>query len=114
MGDYEQLVVWRKAHELTTEVYRLTKEFPKKEDYVLTSQLRRAAISVSANIVEGNERNSKKDKKHFVDIARGSLAETDYMILLAKDLGYIDDAANARFLVRQIGKLLWSLRETLY
>lgn len=113
MGDYENLVVWRRAHELVLEVYALSSAFPKNENYALTSQVRRAAVSITANIVEGNERATNKDKRHFVDMARGSLAETDYLIYLAKDLGYIDNRDTVTDLVRQTGRLLWSYRQSL-
>ena len=73
MRDYTKILAWQKADDLTVAVYELTRRFPKDELYALTSQLRRAAYSVPANIVEGSSRESKKDYLHFLHIARGSL-----------------------------------------
>lgn len=86
---FRQLTVWQKAYELTLEVYRLTKAFPKQEIYGLTSQLQRAAVSISANIAEGYERNHRKEYLQFLFIAKGSLGEVETYLLLAKDLGYL-------------------------
>lgn len=86
---FEKLEVWRKAHELTLDVYKLTDQFPTKENYRIISQLCRAVSSVCANIVEGNARGSFKDYLRFLYIARGSLDETRYFLILSKDLGYI-------------------------
>lgn len=111
---YRKLLVWEKAHELALEVYRNTQTFPKEEMYALTSQLRRAATSIPANIVEGNTRKSDKDKKRFIEIARGSLAETEYFIELARDLNYFDkQEGEIDSLIRQTGKLLWKFQESL-
>ena len=87
--NFEKLAVWKKAHELVIEVYRLTKNFPSEEKYSLTDQVRRSAASVPTNIVEGNERQGKKEYLQFLYIAKGSLIETRYHLLLAKDLGYL-------------------------
>ena len=92
MRDYTKILAWQKADDLTVAVYEATKSFPKDEAYALTSQLRRAAYSVPANIVEGASRNSKKDYLHFLYIARGSLNETRYFLHLAHRLGYWADA----------------------
>lgn len=86
---FRQLVVWEKAKILTLEIYKITKKFPKEEKFGLTSQLRRAASSVMANIVEGNERRSKKDCCRFLNIAKGSLAEVDCYVDLALELKYL-------------------------
>ncbi len=86
---YHGLVVWQEAHRLVLETYRLTDAFPKHEIFGLTSQLRRAAASVPTNIVEGYAKSSKKEKVHFLDIARGSLAETAYLLELSRDLKYL-------------------------
>jgi four helix bundle protein len=80
------------ADELVIEVYKGTKLFPKEEIYGLTSQMRRAAVSVAANIVEGSSRKHKRDYLHFLYIARGSLAEVDYLISLSCKLGYLNKA----------------------
>ena len=89
MRDYNKIIAWQKADDLTVAVYTATRCFPKEELYALTSQLRRAAYSVPANIAEGASRNSQKDYLHFLFIARGSLAETGYFIHLAHRLGYL-------------------------
>lgn len=86
MADFKQLTVWRKAHELTIKVYRITAQFPKEELYVLISQMRRAAISVASNIAEGDSRYHKADKiKFFVD-ARSSISELKTQLLIATEL----------------------------
>jgi four helix bundle protein len=87
---FRQLNVWQKAYELTLEVYRVTKTFPKTEVYGLSSQLQRAAVSVPANIAEGYERNHRKEYLQFLFIAKGSLGEVETYLLLAADLGYLD------------------------
>ncbi|GAA5495041.1 four helix bundle protein [Rubritalea squalenifaciens DSM 18772] len=87
---YRDLKVWERAHAFVLEVYALTKFFPEDEKYGLTSQLRRAAISVPSNIAEGFSRWNNEDKLRFYNIAEASLAEADYQLLLAKDLKYAD------------------------
>ena len=82
------LIVWRKAHEFVLEVYKMTKLFPKEELYGLTSQFRRAAVSIPANIAEGFRKRGKLDKVRFLNIAEGSLEECNYYLILAQDLGY--------------------------
>jgi four helix bundle protein len=88
---FRQLGVWQKAYEMTVEVYRLAKKFPKSETYGLTSQIQRAAVSVPANIAEGYDRNHKKEYLQFLFIARGSLGELETLLTLAKDLGYLSE-----------------------
>lgn len=88
---FTDLLVWQKAHNLTLLVYQLTKIFPKDEVFALTSQFRRSAISVSANIAEGFKKMGKKDKLRFFNIAQGSLEESKYYSILSKDLDYIKD-----------------------
>lgn len=89
--DYSKIEAWRLADDLTVAIYASNRSFPKEELYGMTSQLQRAASSVPANIVEGSARESKKDYLHFLHIARGSLAETQYFINLAHRLGYLSD-----------------------
>ena len=89
MRDYTKIEAWKLADDLTVAVYSSTKAFPKEEMYGLTSQLRRAAYSVPANVVEGASRESKRDYLHFLYIARGSLSETQYFIHLARRLEYL-------------------------
>lgn len=89
MGDFRNLRVWQRSHQLTLEVYGETRAFPKEERYRLTNQLRRAAASVPANIAEGCGRNGDAELARFLTIARGSASELDYLLLLAYDLGYL-------------------------
>lgn len=88
--EVEKLIVWQKAHQLTLDIYKLTAAFPKHELYGLVSQMQRAATSVPCNISEGKARNSTNDYLRFLTIARGSLEELRYQLLLSKDLSYID------------------------
>jgi four helix bundle protein len=87
---FEDLIVWQKAHSLVLDIYSITKDFPKEEMYALTNQLRRAAISIPANIAEGFGRSSKMEKIRFYNIAQGSLFEVKYFLILSKDLQYYD------------------------
>lgn len=84
--DYRKIIAWQRAHELVLEAYKATRPFPPEERYGLTSQLRRAACSVPANIVEGSSRSSKREYLRFLQIAWGSLKEVEYFLLLARDL----------------------------
>jgi len=85
---FQDLIVWQKAHRFVLDVYRLTAGFPQHELYGLTSQFRRAAVSIPANIAEGFRKRSPQDKARFLNIAEGSLEECRYYLLLAADLGY--------------------------
>jgi four helix bundle protein len=96
MRDYTKIDAWRLADDLTVAIYERTRTFPKEELYGLTSQLRRAAYSVPANVAEGSLRESKKDYLHFLYIARGSLAEARYFIHLAERLEFLTSAEVAR------------------
>ena len=87
---WRELKVWEKSHELVLEVYKLTSKFPKAKIYGITSQLRRSASSIPANIVEGQSRNSTKEYLQFLYNARGSLEETRYFLFLSKDLEYTE------------------------
>jgi four helix bundle protein len=89
MQNYKELKVWEKAHYFTLQVYETTKNFPKEEVYSLTNQIRRAASSIPANIAEGCGKNSANDLANFLNIALGSSNETEYFLLLSKDLGYL-------------------------
>lgn len=91
MRDYTKIEAWKLADDLTVAIYQATQSFPREEMYGLTSQLRRAACSVPANIVEGSSRESQKDYLHFLYIARGSLSESQYFIHLSRRLEYISD-----------------------
>jgi len=92
MKDFKELKVWAKAHELTVAIYSLTRTFPKDEIYGLTSQVRRSAASIGTNIAEGCGRRSDGEFCRFLQIARGSASETEYHLLLAKDLRFISES----------------------
>ena len=89
---WKDLNVWKKSHELVLEIYKLTSSFPKTEIYGVTSQIRRSASSIPANIVEGQSRNSTKEYLQFLYNARGSLEETRYFLFLSNDLNYIKES----------------------
>ena len=89
---FKDLECWQKAHEFVLAVYRVTKQFPEDERYGLTSQFRRAAVSIAANICEGYKKLSKADKLRFMNIAQGSLEECRYYIILSHDVGYYPQA----------------------
>jgi four helix bundle protein len=90
MQNYKDLKVWERSHQFTLDVYRLTVNFPQEERYGLTSQLKRAASSIPANIAEGCGKNSQQELAHFLNISLGSANESEYFLLLAKDLEYIN------------------------
>lgn len=92
LDSYRDLRIWREAHALTLMVYRASDGFPDRERFGVTGQLRRAAASVPANIAEGMGRRGTKELVNFLSIARGSLLETTYFVVLASDLGYLDSA----------------------
>ena len=102
---FEDLIVWQKAHQLVLAVYRLSRTFPKSEIYGLTSQFRRAAVSVAANIAEGFRKRGKADKLRFFNIAQGSLEESRYYLILTHDLEY-GDLSELRPLLEEVSKLL--------
>ncbi|AHM57301.1 hypothetical protein EAL2_c20200 [Peptoclostridium acidaminophilum DSM 3953] len=104
----DNLLVWKKAHELTLKIYEATKDFPRDELFGLTSQMRRASTSIPCNIVEGKARGSSKEFKRFLLIARGSLEELKYQIMLSKDLNYIDEEKHdvLQEKAKEVGRLL--------
>lgn len=89
MQRFTDIRVWRQAHKLTLQVYRLTRTFPKEEMYGVTSQLRRACASIGANIAEGSKKRTNKDYAKFLNTAEGSLAEAEYFLILSRDLEYM-------------------------
>lgn len=91
MDNYRELTVWQESYKLVIIIYKLTSAFPKEELYCLVSQIRRAVISISANIAEGFNRRTSKEYLQFLYIARGSLQEFDFLLLLSKDLKYISE-----------------------
>jgi len=104
---FQDLVVWQKAHAFVLNVYRETRDFPKEELYGLTSQFRRAAVSIAANIAEGFKKRGKQDKVRFLNIAQGSLEESRYYLILSSDLGY-GETAQLKIQIEEISKLLES------
>ncbi len=109
---YRDLRAWQQAMGLVTEIYKVTRTFPKHEIYGLVSQIRRAAVSIPSNLAEGHGRNSKNEFRQFIGQARGSLSEVETQIEIARNLGYIE-AAIADALMAQagaIGKMLTGLR----
>ncbi|MBU2491022.1 MAG: four helix bundle protein [Bacteroidetes bacterium] len=102
---FSELIVWQKAQQLTLNIYKMTEDFPKKEIYGLTSQMRRSAVSIPANIAEGYRKRGKLDKARFFNISQGSLEELKYYLILAKDLDYIEENL-LEDLTTEVGKLL--------
>jgi four helix bundle protein len=110
-GTYEDLLAWQKAMDLVIAVYRATRAFPKEELYGLTSQLRRAAVSIPSNIAEGKGRFSDKELLQFLSTSRGSVYEVQTQLALAYRLGYINDSDNGRLAEQaaSVGQLLNAL-----
>ena len=102
---FEELVVWKKAHQFVLAAYQLTRSFPKEETYGLTSQFRRAAISIPANVAEGFRKRGAADKLRFLNIAQGSAEECRYYLILAKDLKY-GDQSELLVLLDEVTRLL--------
>src|SRR5580692_2999015 len=105
---YRDLVVWKKSMALVLEVYRCTQPFPKTETYGLTSQLRRAAVSIPSNIAEGHGRRSTGEFKQFLGHARGSLAEVETQVLIAQDLCYLNLEQSEKLLrsAAEVGRII--------
>ncbi|MES1197419.1 MAG: four helix bundle protein [Pseudomonadota bacterium] len=116
-ASYRELEVWAFAMDTAAQVYSATELMPKKEEYRLTAQLIRAAISVPANIAEGHARGTRKDYAHFISIARGSAAELETLILLAAKVGYMPNAVadplmeNVERVARMLNRLHARLKE---
>ena len=106
--NFKQLIVWQKAHSLVLEVYKTTKRFPREEIYALTSQMKRAAISVPANIAEGYKKKTASAKLNYLNISEGSLEEIKYNFILALDLQYISETDCNRLTdkAEEVGRLL--------
>ena len=105
--NFQDLIVWQKAHQFVLGVYRLSKNFPREEVYGLTSQFRRSAISIPANIAEGFKKTGRPDKARFMNVAQGSLEECRYYLLLINDLGY-GEITELRGQLEEVSKLLGS------
>ncbi|MFA6603274.1 MAG: four helix bundle protein [Patescibacteria group bacterium] len=100
---HRNLRVWKEARALSLSIYRVTSSFPMTERFGLTQQIRRSTTSVGANIAEGYGRSGKKEFKNFLSIARGSAKETEYFLLLAKDLGFLSETEAAGLICRYEG-----------
>ena len=112
---YRDLKVWDKAVELAVQVYSFTSHFPKQEVYGLSSQMRRASVSIASNIAEGSARGTRKDFRHFVKLAKGSNAELQTQLLIARRLGFRDDVScdGLETLSTEIGMMLTGLNQYL-
>ena len=112
MQRFTDLKVWQRSHALALRVYKLSKELPAEEKYGLVSQLRRAAVSVPTNIAEGSKREGNQEFARFLNIAEGSLVETEYLIMLCRDLEFLTSAAAAPLLaeIKEVATMLHYLR----
>lgn len=113
MKTYRDLIVWQKAYEFTISLYEVTRKFPKEEQYGLTSQMRRATVSVTSNIAEGFGRGSAREKDQFYAIAHGSLYEVESQLFVALGVGYIKKDDHARLLsqLEEVSRMLQGLRK---
>ena len=110
---FQDLIVWQKAHQFVLITYRHTKDFPSEEKYGLVAQMRRAAVSIPANIAEGFVKRGRTDKVRLYNIAQGSLEESKYYLVLAKDLGYLKDVSALMSLANETGRLLNGLSNSI-
>ncbi len=108
---FKDLLVWQKAKEFSVSIYKITADFPRSELYGLTSQIRRAAVSIASNIAEGFKRRSKREKVQFYQIALASLAETESHLEIAKSLNFINEKNHEELLgyISQINRMLEKL-----
>jgi len=106
---FEDLTVWQKSHELALKVYRMSARFPREEQFGLISQMRRAAVSVPANIAEGFKKRGGRDKAKFYNISQGSLEELRYYLILSRDLGYATDTNDIDASLDEVGRMLHGL-----
>ncbi len=115
MEDFKDLVVWQKSHHLALQVHQRTRSFPREELFGLTSQMRRAATSIPANLAEDCGRRSDGELLRFVQIARGSANELEYHLLLARDLGLLkaDEFGDLDLKIQEVRRMLASLSQTL-
>src|SRR5690554_1695312 len=115
--NFEDLKIWQEAHALAKEIHHLVIKYPSEEKYEIVPQLRRASVSVPANIAEGCEREHTKELMHFLNIAKGSLGETRYYVILSFELGYITEDEfrmlndKCKVLLRMIGSLINKLKQ---
>lgn len=114
-NSYRGLIAWQRALDLSVDVYTLTRDFPREEIYGLTSQMRRAAVSIPSNIAEGYGRNSRREYRQFLGIAYGSVLELQTQLAIAKRLEFGKAIAleKARDMSEQVGKLIWAIQKKL-
>jgi four helix bundle protein len=112
MQRFTELKVWQRAHALVLEIYRISAGFPQDERFGVISQLRRAAASIPTNIAEGSRRQGQQEYSRVLNIAQGSAAETEYLLILSRDLGYISPAAFERIVadLDEVARMLHGLR----
>ncbi len=112
MQRFTELNVWQRSHALVLNIYRITARFPGEERFGLTAQLRRAALSVPTNIAEGSKRQGNQEYARFLNIAEGSLAETEYLLIVSRDLAYVNDTLSKQLLgeIAAIARMLHALR----
>lgn len=112
MQRFTELTVWQRSHSFVLEVYRLTLAFPPEEKFGITSQLRRSALSIPTNIAEGSKRVGRVDYARFLNIAEGSAAETQYLLTVSRDLGYLSQQAHdhSQQHLAEVAKMLHGLR----
>lgn len=112
MQRFTELKVWQRAHALVLEIYRVSAGFPQDERFGVTSQLRRAATSIPTNIAEGSRRQGQQEYSRFLNIAQGSAAEAEYLLILSRDLGYVSPAAFDRLVadLDEVARMLHGLR----
>ncbi len=110
--DYRDLLVWQRAIDFIAEIYRISAQFPRDERFGLTAQMRRASVSVAANIAEGSGRQTSRDFMNFLSYSRGSLKESESMVFVSQRLGFVrpEDCAEALRLADEIGRMLIGLR----
>jgi four helix bundle protein len=106
---YKNLIVWQKAIALVAEIYRATQLFPREEQYGLTSQIRRSAVSIPSNVAEGQARLSPNEFRRFLGIARGSLAELETQLIIAENLGYLKETGPLLDQLAEVGRMLSGL-----
>ena len=115
MQDFTKLKVWQKAHTFTINLYKISSTFPSEEKFGLTNQIRRASVSIESNLAEGAGRTSNKDFSRFLGIAQGSAFEVKCQILIAKDLGYIENNKSELLMdkINEVSRMLTSLNQKL-
>jgi four helix bundle protein len=113
--DYRELIAWQKGMDLVEMVYRMTDAFPRKEVYGLTSQMRRAVVSIPSNIAEGQARSTTRDFLNFLSIAMGSLKEAETQVLISRRLGYLNELQTSQLLelTTEVGRVISGLTNSL-